>query len=158
MRPRIHIIGGPGGGKSFAAAALSARFDVPAYDLDDLFWASPYRVRAAAAERDRRLADLVARDGWIIEGAYHDWLAPSFDAAHVIIELIPSFPLRQWRVTRRFGLRKLGFGPRRGSTSPPVGGSSYRAGRWSMCCRRHLVQSGNRPEGGPQCLKKFVGS
>jgi adenylate kinase family enzyme len=109
-KPRIHIIGGPGSGKSFVAAALSRRLGVPAYDLDDLFWdgsAAKYGIRAEAADRDRRLAAIVAQDGWIIEGVYYGWLAPSFEAADIIIELTPSIWVRHWRVVKRYALRKL---------------------------------------------------
>ena len=89
-KPRIHILGGPGIGKSFVAGELSRRLSVPAYDLDDLFWdrsASRYGVRADVDERDRRLAAIVSQDGWVIEGVYYGWLGPSFDAADMIIEL-----------------------------------------------------------------------
>jgi adenylate kinase family enzyme len=111
MKPRIHLIGGPGSGKSYAAVALSARFGVPAYDLDDLFWdrsASRYGVRTEPTVRDQELASIVARDGWIIEGVYYGWLAPSFAAADIIIALTPSIVVRQWRVIKRYMLRKAG--------------------------------------------------
>ena len=35
---KIHIIGGPGSGKTWLADRLSAEFNVPAFDLDDIFW------------------------------------------------------------------------------------------------------------------------
>lgn len=111
MKPRIHIIGGPGSGKSYIAAKLAEHFLVVAHDLDDLFWdgtASHYGIRAEASERDRRLAAIVSQDGWIIEGVYYQWLAPSFDAADHIIALAPSIWVRHWRVIRRFLLRKFG--------------------------------------------------
>ncbi|EEF60617.1 hypothetical protein [Pedosphaera parvula] len=111
MKSRIHIIGGPGSGKSYVAAKLAERFGVLACNLDDLFWdstASHYGVRADASERDRKLAAIVSRDGWIVEGVYYQWLAPSFDAADVIVALTPSIWVRHWRVVRRFVLRKLG--------------------------------------------------
>ena len=116
LKPGIHIVGGPGGGKSYAAAKLAKQFDVTAYDLDDLFWnsAAPnYGVRADLEQRDRRLAAIVEQEGWIIEGVYYQWLAPSFKAANVIIALTPSIWIRHWRVIRRFILRKLGTIPSR---------------------------------------------
>jgi len=114
MKPRIHLIGGPGSGKSYAAARLSSQFDVPAYDLDDLFWdntTSGYDVRTEPAARDQQLASIVERDGWIIEGVYYGWVAPSFAAADIIIAMTPSIAARQWRVIKRFVLRKAGRVP-----------------------------------------------
>ncbi|HEY1790394.1 MAG TPA: DNA topology modulation protein FlaR [Verrucomicrobiae bacterium] len=117
--PRIHIIGGPGSGKTYAAAKLSKRLNVPACDLDDLYWdhaASRYGVRADAAGRDRKLAEIVSRDGWIIEGVYYQWLAPSFDAADAIVALTPPIWVRHWRIIRRFLSRKVGRIPSKRET------------------------------------------
>ena len=140
-KPRIHIIGGPGSGKSFAAAKLACRFGVPAYDLDELFWDSSalgYGVRADAAERDRRLSVIVAQDGWIIEGVYYGWLAPSFAAADIIIELTRSIWVRHWRVIRRFALRKLGRTASKHESLVDL----WRLLRWSHAYnRRHLAEA-----------------
>jgi adenylate kinase family enzyme len=71
MRKRIHIIGGPGSGKTYAASQLSHRLGIPAYDLDDLFWDSTvqvYGIRAPDADRDARLDAIVNESRWIIEG------------------------------------------------------------------------------------------
>ena len=111
MNPRIHIIGGPGSGKSYVAAKLAVRFAVPACDLDNLFWdnaTSRYGIRADPAERDRKLAAVVSGDGWISEGVYYEWLGPSFDAADYIIALTPPIWIRHWRVIKRFWMRKFG--------------------------------------------------
>ena len=110
MKPRIHLIGGPGSGKSYAAGRLSARFGVPAYDLDEIFWERP-TVRAERAVRERELAAIVARDGWIIEGVYYGWIASSFTAADIIIALTPSIVVRQWRVMKRYARWKVGEMP-----------------------------------------------
>jgi adenylate kinase family enzyme len=107
LKPRIHIIGGPGSGKSYIAAKLAQHFTVPVYDLDDFFWdraALTYGIRADATERDRRFAFIVSQDGWIIEGVYYQWLAPSFDAAQAILALTPSIWVRHWRVIRAFSI------------------------------------------------------
>jgi len=53
-KPRIHVVGGPGSGKSFVAGELSGRLGVPPYDLDDLFWhrsASRFGIRVEPAEQ-----------------------------------------------------------------------------------------------------------
>jgi adenylate kinase family enzyme len=114
MHQRIHIIGGPGSGKSYAAKHLSARLGIHAYDLDDLFWdraAQTYGIRASQADRDARLAEITRQDGWIIEGVYYHWLKPSFERADIIVVLSPNVYLRDWRIVKRFVTRKLGVVP-----------------------------------------------
>jgi adenylate kinase family enzyme len=142
MKPRIHMVGGPGSGKSYAAFKLSARFGVPKYDLDELFWersAPRYGVRAETAVRDQQLASIAGQDGWIIEGVYYSWLAPSFDAADVIITLTPSILTRHWRVVGRFMLRKFGWVPSKKHESLA---DLWRLLRWSHSYdARHLVQA-----------------
>ena len=114
MVRRIHIIGSTGSGKTRVACLLSRRLSIPTFDLDDLFWdrsASTYGVRTTGDLRDRKLAEIVTGDAWIIEGVYHQWLGPSFDRAHVILALTPSVWIRDARVIRRFIKRKLGLVP-----------------------------------------------
>jgi adenylate kinase family enzyme len=111
---RIHVLGGPGSGKSYAAARIAATYAIEAHDLDELFWdrnARTYGVRADKEKRDHALAALVTRNAWVIEGVYYKWLAPSFDRAEVILIMTPSVWLRDWRITKRFVLRILGIVP-----------------------------------------------
>ena len=111
MPQRIHIIGGPESGKSYAAQHLSHRLGVPAYDLDDLFWnhaAQSYGVRASELDRDTRLVAITRADAWVIEGVYYRWLRPSFERAEIIFVLSPNLYLRDWRILKRFVSRKLG--------------------------------------------------
>jgi len=112
MAVRIHIIGGPGSGKTFAAQQLSRRLGVPAYDLDDLFWdssAQSYGLRATEADREAKLMAIVQEAAWIVEGVYYSWLRPSFERAHVIFALRPNVILRDYRIVKRFVGRKLGM-------------------------------------------------
>jgi adenylate kinase family enzyme len=108
---RIHVLGGPGSGKSFVAAKIAASYGIAAYDLDELFWdpATPtYGVRADPEKRDQALAALVRQDSWVIEGAYYKWLTPSFERAELILLLTPAVWLRDWRLLKRFALQLLG--------------------------------------------------
>jgi adenylate kinase family enzyme len=114
MPQRIHIIGGPGSGKSYIARRLSQRFGIPAYDLDELFWdrtAPRYGVRAAIHERDARLMAITQEARWIIEGVYYGWLRPSFERAERIFVLHPNVLLRDWRIVKRYVNRKFGIRP-----------------------------------------------
>jgi len=108
---RIHIIGGPGSGKTYAAQHLSRRLGVRAYNLDDLFWdrsRDTYGVRASETDRDASLMAIVQESGWIIEGAYYSWVEPSFQRADFIFVLRPHVYLRDYRILARFIRRKLG--------------------------------------------------
>lgn len=110
MPQRIHIIGGPGSGKSDIAGQLSQRFGIPAYDLDELFWdrAAPcYGVRAETGERDVRLLAITKEEQWIIEGVYYGWLRPSFARVERILVLRVNVLLRDWRIVKRYVHRKL---------------------------------------------------
>ena len=130
MKPRIHILGGPGSGKSYLAAKLANHFGIPAYDLDSLFWdqtSSCYGIRANPEKRDQQLATVVTQDGWVIEGVYYQWLAPSFKAANIVLALTPSIGIRHWRVIRRFVLRRLGRVPSKHESLADL----WRLLRWS---------------------------
>ena len=103
MLQRIHIIGGPGSGKSYIAHQLSQRFGIPAYELDELFWnrAAPrYGVRTETVERDARLLAITQEEAWIIEGVYYGWLRPSFERADHIFVLRVNVFLRDWRIVK----------------------------------------------------------
>ena len=108
---RIHVLGGPGSGKSYVAAKIAATFGIATYDLDELFWdpaAPTYGVRADKEQRDQALAALVRQEAWVIEGAYYKWLTPSFERADLIILLNPSVWLRDWRIVKRYMLQLVG--------------------------------------------------
>ena len=114
MLQRIHIIGGPGSGKTYAAQHLADLLGLPRYDLDDLFWdsaARSYGVRSSDAERDAKLMSITAADTWIIAGVYHEWLRPSFERADIIFVLRPNVFVRDWRILKRFVNRKFGIMP-----------------------------------------------
>lgn len=101
---RIHIIGGPGSGKSYIARRLSEKYALPHYDLDDIFWDRNHKdyIRSSEETRQRRLETILANETWIIEGVYYKWLEMSFEGADKIVVLNTPLVLRQWRVLRRY--------------------------------------------------------
>ena len=62
---KIHIIGGPGSGKTFLAEKFFKELGVRHYDLDDLQWdnqSDSYGVKRSPDERDRLLADVLNQE------------------------------------------------------------------------------------------------
>jgi adenylate kinase family enzyme len=109
---KIHIIGGPGGGKTWLAKHLSHKYNVPTFDLDDIFWdrnAGRYGVKAAPEKRDSDLNAILNKNSWIVEGVYYSWLMRSFQLSDRIIVLKTSTRLRAVRIIKRFIKRKTGL-------------------------------------------------
>lgn len=107
---KIHIIGPSGSGKTFLSHQLSAKYQITAYELDDLFWDNRHgtaRVKRNAAERDAMLQEILQQPNWIIEGVQHTWVTPCFAQADMILFLQPPALLCRFRIIRRFLHRKL---------------------------------------------------
>lgn len=109
---KIHIIGGPGSGKSFLAETLSKQLGIAHYDLDDLQWdnaATGYGIKRDPKERDALLTKILKQDDWIIEGVYYAWCLKCFeDADQIHVLEVPRRTYRS-RIIRRFLRRKFGL-------------------------------------------------
>ncbi len=109
---KIHIIGGPGSGKTYLGKRMANHLSVPVCDLDNLFWdnkADNYNTKATEQDRANGLATVLAKPQWIIEGVYYSWLQTSFKEADVIIIIQSNDVVRNYRIIKRFIQRKLGF-------------------------------------------------
>ncbi len=109
---KIHIIGGPGSGKTYLAEKLSKELGIRHYDLDELQWdnrSDSYGTKREPDERDRLLADILNKNDWIIEGVYYAWCQQCFsDADKIYVLSVPRYKYR-YRIIRRFVRRKLGL-------------------------------------------------
>ena len=109
---KIHIIGGPGSGKTYLADKLSAKYGIRHYDLDDLQWdnsSDAYGTKRDPRQRDELLDAILSNDDWIIEGVYYAWCKRCFaDADKIYLLSAPRYKYR-YRIIRRFIRRKLGF-------------------------------------------------
>src|SRR5712692_7749208 len=72
---KIHIVGGPGSGKTTLAQDLSSRFHVPHYDLDKVNW-----------EKENVIA-IAEQPAWVTEGIYLIWTEPMLYHADCIVLL-----------------------------------------------------------------------
>ena len=110
---KIHIIGCSGSGKTYLANALSKKYHISHFDLDDIQWdnnAKGYGKKRTLDERKALLQEILFdNDEWIIEGVYYAWVQQSFDEADKIYVLdMPSY-LYKSRIIMRFIKRKLGI-------------------------------------------------
>jgi adenylate kinase family enzyme len=111
---RIYVVGGPGSGKTTLAVALSRDLGIPLLQLDDV-WVRSYerertdsRITSAARQfRQALVADYIARDDWVIEGAEPPFLEAFAQASDVIVWCDLSFTRAAARMIRRHVLAEL---------------------------------------------------
>ena len=107
---KIYIIGCSGTGKTYLAKKLSNKYNIPHYDLDNIYWDNSfqkYGIKTEVEKRDKLLKNILEKDSWIIEGIYYKWLEQSFKDADIIYILdLPKY-IYKFRIIKRFIKRKL---------------------------------------------------
>ena len=107
---KIHIIGCSGTGKTYFAKRLSNKYNIPHYDLDNIYWdnsSQKYGIKTKVEKRDKLFQNILEKDDWIIEGIYYKWLEQSFKNADIIYILdLPKY-IYKFRIIKRFVKRKL---------------------------------------------------
>lgn len=66
---KVLVIGCPGSGKSTFARKLRDKLDLPLFYLD-MIWHKPDKSTYTKDEFDKKLAEIIKKDEWIIDGNY----------------------------------------------------------------------------------------
>lgn len=66
---KVLVIGCPGSGKSTFARKLRDKLDLPLFYLD-MIWHKPDKSTYTKGEFDKKLAEIIKKDEWIIDGNY----------------------------------------------------------------------------------------
>ena len=104
---KIHIIGCSGSGKTYFAKALSNKYNIPHFDLDDIQWdnnSESYGVKMPVEKRDALLKEILEKKDWIIEGVYYSWVLESFEKADIIYVLDIPKHIYKNRISKRLDL------------------------------------------------------
>lgn len=108
---KIHIIGCSGSGKTYFAKALSKKYNIPHFDLDDIQWdnnCGSYGTKMPVEKRTELLNNILKNNHWIIEGVYYAWVGRCFEDADKIFVLDMPKRIYIYRIIKRSVKRKLG--------------------------------------------------
>lgn len=83
MFKKAVIIGCPGAGKSTFARKLHKMTNIPLYYLD-MIWHREDKTTVPLEEFDAKLAEILERDSWIIDGNYQRTLAARLEACDAV--------------------------------------------------------------------------
>ncbi len=116
---KIHIIGGPGTGKSYISKIISQKLQIVFYDLDDIFWASDggYSIKEDKEKRQEKFEKILLGESWVIEGSYYDWIENGIKRADIVVVLQLNNFLKTFRIVKRSLVRLVSRSPRKESIS-----------------------------------------
>jgi adenylate kinase family enzyme len=102
---RVLIVGSGGAGKTTFAKRLAERTELPLVHLDRLYWRSGWNPTPPEEWR-ATVAQLIARDAWIMDGNYGGTLDIRLQACDTVVFLDLSRFVCLWRVLKRHYLHR----------------------------------------------------
>jgi adenylate kinase family enzyme len=97
---RVSVVGVPGSGKSTVGRRLATTLEVPYVELDAVFH-QPGWTALPAKEFQARIADVVAGDGWVVDGNYSASRELVWQRADTVVWLDLPRSLVMRRIIRR---------------------------------------------------------
>lgn len=98
---RVLVLGSSGSGKSTFTGRLARALNVEAIHLDSHYW-QPNWTATPPAEWQARVAELLERDAWVMDGNYPDLLKQRLAYADTVIFLDYPRLTCLWRCIRRY--------------------------------------------------------
>lgn len=86
---RIHIIGGPGSGKTTLARQIAGTTGAPLYELDNIGYENGAGTRRPLHAKLADLHDIAGQPAWISEGIFLWWTDELLHRADMIVWLDP---------------------------------------------------------------------
>jgi shikimate kinase len=139
--PRVHIVGGPGSGKTTVARELATRSGAPIFDLDQVAYLNGAGPKRSLAERLADIAAIRIRPEWITEGIYLWWVDDLLREADAIVWLDVPWRIAAWRIISRHARASLA-----GTNRHP---GLQRLVRFLRSSHRYYVDAALRPPNSP---------
>ena len=98
---RVHITGGPGGGKTTLPKQIAASLNSPCYELDAITLRPSNRPGKPFSEMANEALRIAESDRWVSDGAFFDWTEPLFRHADLVVWLDLPWRVASYRILSR---------------------------------------------------------
>jgi adenylate kinase family enzyme len=98
---RIHIVGGPGSGKTTLARQIADRIKTQYFELDKIGYEGDSGSQRSLELRLFDVKQIANQPSWVTEGIYLNWTKDLMEAADAIVWLDLPWRIAGWRMFRR---------------------------------------------------------